>query len=63
MSELLAKTPHGEKKKTLLEHTLDVMNAAEWLFGRPAAPTRLGSAWLRFFKIPEDCATPSSTST
>ncbi len=55
MNELLAKSSHGDRPPiTLLQHTIDVMNAAEWLFGRPAAPTRLGSTWLCFFKIPEE---------
>ncbi len=54
MSELLAKLPQGDETKTLLQHTFDVMNAAEGLFGTSDEPTRLGRAWLRFFKIPED---------
>ncbi len=54
MSGLLAKSPHGDEDKTLLQHTLDVMNAAEWLFGTADELTRLGKAWLRFFKIAED---------
>ena len=40
--------------KTLLEHTRDVVDAAEQLFGNAATPTRLGERWLRFFKVPED---------
>jgi CRISPR-associated endonuclease/helicase Cas3 len=54
MSKLLAKSPKaGHDPITLLQHTLDVMNAGEWLYGT-ATPTRLGRAWLRFFRIPED---------
>jgi hypothetical protein len=53
MIELLAKAPKGDKRISLLRHTLDVMNAAEWLFGSRGQPTRLGRAWLRFFQLPE----------
>ncbi|MDY3562203.1 CRISPR-associated helicase Cas3' [Gemmata sp. JC673] len=53
MSELLAKSPRGNTRITLLEHTRDVMNAAEALFGNAQSPTRLGTCWLRFFRIPE----------
>jgi CRISPR-associated endonuclease/helicase Cas3 len=51
MSELLAKSPRGEHRVTLLEHSLDVLDAAESLFGWPE-PTLLARAWLRLFKIP-----------
>ena len=30
------------------------MNTAEWLFGTADKPSRLGEAWLRFFKIPKE---------
>ncbi len=49
--KLLAKSGAGEI--TLLQHTVDVMDAAEALFGTATAPTRLGQCWLRFFRIPE----------
>lgn len=53
MTPLLAKSSQpGREPKTLLQHTLDVMNAAEWLFGTRDTPTRLGREWLRFFKVP-----------
>jgi CRISPR-associated endonuclease/helicase Cas3 len=51
MSELLAKSPYGERQISLERHTIDVMDAAECLFGTPSGPTRLGQAWLRFFRI------------
>jgi hypothetical protein len=51
MTELLAKSPYGDRRITLLQHTLDVMNGGEWLFGTDT-PTRLGRAWLRFFRVP-----------
>jgi CRISPR-associated endonuclease/helicase Cas3 len=54
MSELLAKSPQGGRRLTLLQHTIDVMDAAEWLFGIPGEPTRLGLAWMRFFRIAKD---------
>lgn len=55
MSELLAKSARSGRKLTLLQHTLDVMNTAENIFGLSAGPTRLGSAWLRFFKMDAGC--------
>ncbi|HUY34387.1 MAG TPA: CRISPR-associated helicase Cas3' [Pirellulales bacterium] len=52
MSELLAKSRReGTSSKTLREHTVDVMEAARWLFGVTTAPTRLGREWIRFFKL------------
>lgn len=53
MTELLAKSPRGEHRVTLLDHTRDVMDAAEALFGTASKRTRLGECWLRFFRIPE----------
>jgi CRISPR-associated endonuclease/helicase Cas3 len=53
MTALLAKSPKGDRIITLLQHTLDVMDAGEWMFGTMAKPTRLGREWLRFFRIPE----------
>jgi CRISPR-associated endonuclease/helicase Cas3 len=50
MTELLAKSPFGDRQITLQGHTQDVMNAGEWLFGTET-PTRLGPAWLRFFCV------------
>jgi CRISPR-associated endonuclease/helicase Cas3 len=40
---------------TLLQHTLDVVEAGEALFGTSTTPTRLGKCWLRFFKLPPEC--------
>ena len=37
----------------LEQHTCDVMDAAEALFGTTAGPARLGDCWLRFFRIPD----------
>jgi CRISPR-associated endonuclease/helicase Cas3 len=52
MSQLLAKwTPASGKPKTLVEHTRDVVDAAAALFGTTEKPTRLGLAWLRFFRL------------
>jgi CRISPR-associated endonuclease/helicase Cas3 len=51
MEPLLAKS--GAGAPTLAEHTCDVMDAAEALFGGRNGPTRLGKCWLRFFKIPD----------
>jgi hypothetical protein len=54
MKELLAKSAQGARRLTLVQHTIDVMNASEWLFGAPGDPTQLGGSWLRFFRIDED---------
>lgn len=55
MNELLAKSlKEGQQPKTLLQHSVDVMNVAEWLFGTSETPTRLGQQWLRFFNVPAD---------
>jgi CRISPR-associated endonuclease/helicase Cas3 len=52
MSELLAKSPRaGMPEKTLVEHTMDVMDAVVALFGTTERPTRLGSEWCRFFQL------------
>lgn len=52
MSHLLAKrTPTNGEPKTLVEHTRDVVDAAEALFGTRDMPTRLGQTWLRFFRL------------
>jgi CRISPR-associated endonuclease Cas3-HD len=39
------------RKKTLVDHTNDVVTAFESLFGAVDAPTRLGICWQRFFKL------------
>lgn len=44
----------GPDPPTLLRHTLDVMDAAEALFGRAPEPNRLGECWLRFFRLPAE---------
>lgn len=54
MNELLAKSPHGDHRITLHQHSSDVMDAAEWLFGSRTHPTRIGKEWLRFFRIPQE---------
>ncbi len=61
MDKLLAKSPKTRsdgtpKEVTLLEHTRDVVDAANALFGIEH-PTRLGKRWLEFFKIPDEWAT------
>jgi CRISPR-associated endonuclease/helicase Cas3 len=47
---LLAKC--GAGAPTLLQHTRDVVDAAEALFGTSHNRTRLGGCWLRFFRLP-----------
>lgn len=55
MSLLLAKSPKGDQPaKGLIEHSLDVMDAFESLFGTLAAPSRLGECWLQFFGLPAE---------
>jgi CRISPR-associated endonuclease/helicase Cas3 len=55
MTELLAKrAPLNGKPKTLVDHTRDVVDAATALFGTREVPTRLGRAWLRFFRLDPD---------
>jgi CRISPR-associated endonuclease/helicase Cas3 len=52
MSDLLAKkTPPNGKPKTLVDHTCDVVDASEALFGTRNTPTRLSRVWLRFFRL------------
>jgi len=51
---ILAKSPRGGLAKSLVDHTIDVMEAARMMFGAPGIPTRLGECWLRFFKL-TDC--------
>lgn len=43
--------PKQLPEKQLLEHSLEVLAASEALFGTLEAPTALGIAWLRFFRI------------
>ena len=53
-AQLLAKrTPPGGTPKTLVDHLVDVANAAECLFGAESQRTRFGGAWLRFFRLDE----------
>lgn len=52
MTSLFAKSASpGRQPRTLVEHTLDVVEAAETLFGPADCPTRLGCEWLRFFRL------------
>src|SRR5258708_1949678 len=54
MMKLLAKSSKpGQDDKTLLDHTQDVLDAVEALFGHSGEPTRLGCAWMRFFGLTE----------
>src|ERR1700722_13013571 len=48
MVNLLAKS--GKGAPNLAQHTRDVMDAAETLFGA-STQSRLGECWLRFFKV------------
>lgn len=53
MSILLAKSvKQGQAPKTLVAHSLEVMEAFVGLFGTLAEPTRLGQRWLAFFGLP-----------
>lgn len=52
LEPLLAKSPRLGEAATLLRHTQAVVAAAEALFGTADQPTRLGQAWLRFFRVP-----------
>jgi CRISPR-associated endonuclease/helicase Cas3 len=52
MNELLAKSRGGARAPLgLVQHTEDVIDVTQWMFGTERAPTRLGSCWLRFFKL------------
>ena len=52
MNNLLAKSRAANRPdKGLAEHCSEVMDAFACLFGDSSNPTRLGVAWLRFFKI------------
>ena len=52
---ILAKSPiPGRRPKTLLDHTSDIMNSVEWLYGTEDRPTRLAQEWLRFFRLREN---------
>jgi CRISPR-associated endonuclease/helicase Cas3 len=58
MEPLLAKSPKrladgGVIVRTLLQHTQDVVQAAQTLFGTQE-PTRLARRWLEFFQIDDD---------
>ncbi len=53
---LLAKGhKEGLPPKGLRAHSEDVLAAAEALFGSGEAPTALGIAWLRFFRLGREC--------
>ena len=51
--DLLAKSPiSGRDPKTLLEHTKDIIQSVELLFGcKEGSQTRLAQEWLRFFRL------------
>src|SRR5262249_13199217 len=52
MSELMAKSPTGDGRRLrLVDHTKQVIDAGEQMFGKPGFPTDLGRAWLRFFRL------------
>ena len=52
MNQLLAKkTPANGMTKSLVDHTRDVVDAAQTLFGSSDCPSRLGREWLRFFRL------------
>lgn len=52
MSELWAKSKTKDGRQlSLVQHTTDVIDAGELLFGKPSARTPLGERWLPFFKL------------
>src|SRR4051794_40573043 len=52
MDHLLAKSQkQGFAPKTLTDHTRDVLDAVEALFGQADKPTRLAESWLCFFGL------------
>ena len=52
MSNLWAKSATKDGRQLpLLQHTEDVIDTAEQLFGKPGSATRLGGEWLRFFRL------------
>ena len=53
--QLLAKSTFNGQDKTVLEHTRDVVECAEHLFGLPDYPTRLGRKFAGMFGV-EDVA-------
>jgi CRISPR-associated endonuclease/helicase Cas3 len=52
--QILAKSPIRGGTITLGAHAATVKKAAEYLFGLADKPTRLGSEWLRFFRLGSD---------
>jgi CRISPR-associated endonuclease/helicase Cas3 len=49
---LMAKSARGGRPgRTLIEHTQDVVEAFESMFGTPEQPTELASRWGRFFEL------------
>ncbi len=53
MKSLQAKSGSGRQQgRTLRDHTRDVVDAAQALFGRRHHPSRLCRCWLRFFRLP-----------
>lgn len=54
IQEILAKSPVQGRQVTLSEHAATVRDAATYLFGSPARPTRFGRKWLRFFHLGPD---------
>ena len=51
METLLAKSPRDGRLKSLVEHTTDVLEAVDLMFGPPGNPTRLAARWLNFFQV------------
>jgi CRISPR-associated endonuclease/helicase Cas3 len=55
MIELWAKSPTKDGRRLpLLQHTLEVCDAADQLFGPPGSRSRLGGEWLRFFRLDDE---------
>ena len=52
MRPLMAKSARGGRDgRTLVQHTVDVVDAFVALFGQPEAPTRLARRWSNFFRL------------
>ena len=50
---LFAKSVCGGRQPTILEHTHDVLDAFDTLFGSVDTPTRTAAQWMRFFQLEE----------
>lgn len=51
---LYAKSPQNGRQPTLIEHTRDVLEAFDTLFGTMGDPSRTALQWMRFFCLGEE---------